>query len=397
VTDNLASEGDEMAAVRTPGPAQTPAGGIAGIASRGAQGLRLEDLEKHYGDVVAVDSMRLDVAPGEFLTLLGPSGSGKSTTLAMVAGFEEPTRGSVWLGDKEITQLPTHRRNLGMVFQGYALFPHMSVFDNVAFGLRLKRVRGAELRRRVADGLRSVALDGMEQRRPSELSGGQQQRVALARAIVDDPPLLLMDEPLSALDKALRSHMQVELRHIHRNLGTTLLYVTHDQEEALSLSDRIVVMHLGRVMQVGTPREIYERPATRFVAEFIGEANFVDVRDVAPGVDGHARGVADGGASVCGRLTGAVDRGGSGTLVLRPEDAVLGESDTTTHNCLTVRPRELVYVGARVRCVGVLASGGECVLWLDHRAGAEVRVGEETPVGWPHRRSVIVCDAPAGA
>jgi putative spermidine/putrescine transport system ATP-binding protein len=232
----------------------------------------------------------------------------------------------------------------------------------------------------------------MEKRRPSELSGGQQQRVALARAIVDDPPLLLMDEPLSALDKALRKHMQVELRHIHRNLGTTLLYVTHDQEEALSLSDRIVVMHEGRVMQTGTPREIYERPTTRFVAEFIGEANFVDVRDVAAGKDGYARGAADGGASVCGRLTGSVEGGRSGALVLRPEDAVLGEADTATHNCLTVRVRELVYVGDRVRCVGVPAAGGECVIWLDHRAGADVRVGEETSVGWPHGRSVIVCD-----
>jgi putative spermidine/putrescine transport system ATP-binding protein len=391
VTDNLANEGEQMAAVRTPDGAEAAGDEIARRASRGAQGLRLEALEKRYGDVVAVESMELDVAPGEFLTLLGPSGSGKSTTLAMVAGFEEPTRGSVWLGEKDITRLPTHRRNLGMVFQGYALFPHMSVFDNVAFGLRLKRVRGDELRRRVAEGLRSVALEGMERRRPSELSGGQQQRVALARAIVDDPPLLLMDEPLSALDKALRKHMQVELRHIHRNLGTTLLYVTHDQEEALSLSDRIVVMHEGRVMQVGTPRAIYERPATRFVAEFIGEANFVEVQDIAPGDDGHARAVADGGASVCGRLTGRVE-GGSGALVLRPEDAALGEADTATHNCLTVRVRELVYVGDRVRCVGVLASGGECVVWLDHRAGADVRVGEETSVGWPHGRSVIVCD-----
>ena len=363
---------------------------IARHASRAAQGLRLDGLEKRYGDLLAVASMQLDAAPGEFVTLLGPSGSGKTTTLAMVAGFEEPTRGSVWLGETDITGLPTHRRNLGMVFQGYALFPHMTVFDNVAFGLRLKRVRGEDLRRRVAAGLRSVALEGMERRRPSELSGGQQQRVALARAIVDDPPLLLMDEPLSALDKALRKQMQIELRHIHRNVGTTVVYVTHDQEEALSLSDRIVVMHEGRVVQIGTPREIYEQPATRFVAEFIGEASFVPVRDVAPAPDGHARGVvADGGAAVHGRLTG--EGGTTGTLVLRPEDAVLGEADASTHNCLLVRPRELVYVGGRVRCVSTLPSGGECVLWLDHRAGADVRIGEETSVGWPHDRSVIVC------
>jgi ABC-type Fe3+/spermidine/putrescine transport system ATPase subunit len=368
---------------------------IARRASRAAQGLRLEDLEKRYGDVLAVERLDLDVAPGEFVTLLGPSGSGKSTTLAMVAGFEEPTRGRVWLGENDITRLPTHKRTLGMVFQGYALFPHMSVFDNVAFGLRLKGVRGDELRRRVADGLRTVALDGMERRRPAQLSGGQQQRVALARAVVDDPPLLLMDEPLSALDKALRKQMQVELRHIHRNLGTTLLYVTHDQEEALSLSDRIVVMHEGRVMQVGGPREIYERPANRFVAQFIGEANFVAVHDVAGGSDGFARGTAAGGASVCGRLTGPFDGGGAGTLVLRPEDAVVGEAGADGHNCLTVRPRELVYVGDRIRCVGTLPSGDEFVLWLDHRAGADVRVGEETSVGWPHTRSVIIGDGAA--
>jgi ABC-type Fe3+/spermidine/putrescine transport system ATPase subunit len=367
---------------------------IARRASRAAQGLRLEDLEKRYGDVLAVERLDLDVAPGEFVTLLGPSGSGKSTTLAMVAGFEEPTRGRVWLGDNDITRLPTHKRTLGMVFQGYALFPHMSVFDNVAFGLRLKGVRGDELRRRVADGLQTVALDGMERRRPAQLSGGQQQRVALARAVVDDPPLLLMDEPLSALDKALRKHMQVELRHIHRNLGTTLLYVTHDQEEALSLSDRIVVMHEGRVMQVGTPREIYERPANRFVAQFIGEANFVAVGDLAAGSDGYGRGTAAGGASVCGRLTGPVDGAGPGTLVLRPEDAVVGEAGAE-HNCLTVRPRELVYVGDRIRCVGTLPSGDECVVWLDHRAGADVRIGEETSVGWPHARSVILADGGA--
>jgi putative spermidine/putrescine transport system ATP-binding protein len=393
VTENLTAHGkeeEEMAAVSARIGASSEVDQGERTTSRAAQRLQLMGLEKRYGDVIAVQSMDLDVAAGEFVTLLGPSGSGKSTTLAMVAGFEEPTRGSVCLGDADITRLPTHRRNLGMVFQGYALFPHMSVFDNVAFGLRLKRVRGDELRRRVAEALRSVALEGMEHRRPSELSGGQQQRVALARAIVGDPPLLLMDEPLSALDKALRKHMQVELRHIHRNVGTTLLYVTHDQEEALSLSDRIVVMHEGRVMQVGTPQEIYECPSTRFVAEFIGEANFVEIRDIAAAANGHVRGVADDGAQLCGRVAGKLSSDGSASLVLRPEDAVLGAADAATHNTLTVAVRELVYVGDRVRCVGARPSGDECVIWLDHAAVPEVRVGEEVAFSWPHSRSVVV-------
>jgi ABC-type Fe3+/spermidine/putrescine transport system ATPase subunit len=299
------------------------------------------------------------------------------------------TEGRVELGGRDLTRVSTHKRDLGMVFQGYALFPHMTVFENVAFGLRLRGTRGTSLRERVARALAMVDLPGKEDRRPAELSGGQQQRVALARAVVTDPPLLLMDEPLSALDKALRSQMQVELRHIHRNLGTTLLYVTHDQEEALSLSDRIVVMNDGRIAQTGRPAEVYETPRSRFVAKFLGDANFVEIDDVA-GAGSRAHGTSVGGVRIVGREGAPIAGAERATVVLRPEDAVVGGADPATHNCLPVRVQELVYLGDRIRCVGRFADGGECVFWVDHATRSRVVVGDETTVSWPCDRSVVV-------
>ena len=237
--------------------------------------LALHGLRKTFGAVVAVDDVSLEAAPGEFLSLLGPSGCGKSTVLRMVAGLVEPDAGAIVLAGRDITRVPVHRRNLGLVFQSYALFPHMTVFENVAFGLRRRRVAEAELRSRVERVLELVRLDQLGARHPRELSGGQQQRVALARALVTEPSVLLLDEPLSNLDALLRDEMRVELKRLQERLGATMIFVTHDQAEALTLSDRVVVMDRGRVEQVGRPDEVYRRPATGFVARFLGRANFL--------------------------------------------------------------------------------------------------------------------------
>jgi putative spermidine/putrescine transport system ATP-binding protein len=228
------------------------------------------------GKVIAVDRVTLDIAAGEFFSLLGPSGCGKTTSLRMIAGFEMPDSGRVHVGGQDITDVPVHRRDMGMVFQSYALFPHRTVVENVAFGLRMRDVPKPEIARRVAAALAQVALTGLEDRKPAQLSGGQQQRVALARALVVEPRVLLCDEPLGALDRKLRQQMQFELKELQRRLGVTLVFVTHDQEEALAMSDRIAVMNMGRVEQVGSPTEIYERPRTRFVADFIGEINLLE-------------------------------------------------------------------------------------------------------------------------
>jgi len=239
--------------------------------------IRLQNVTKIFdGKVVAVEDVTLDIKAGEFFSLLGPSGCGKTTSLRMIAGFEMPDSGRVHVGGQDITDVPVHRRDMGMVFQSYALFPHRTVAQNVAFGLRMREIAKAEIDRRVAAALAQVALTGLEERRPGQLSGGQQQRVALARALVIEPRVLLCDEPLGALDRKLRQQMQFELKELQRRLGVTLVFVTHDQEEALAMSDRIAVMNHGRVEQIGAPTEIYERPRTRFVADFIGEINLLE-------------------------------------------------------------------------------------------------------------------------
>ncbi|MDR7523264.1 MAG: ABC transporter ATP-binding protein [Armatimonadota bacterium] len=254
-----------MAATHMP-PDRTP---------RAAASVRLEDVCKSFGPIVAIDRISLEVPAGRLVTLLGPSGCGKTTTLRVIAGLEAPTRGRVFIGGEDVTPLPAAQRRVTMVFQSYALFPHLTVFENVAFGLRLLRQPEAEVRRRVEEALALVGLEGTEGRFPARLSGGQQQRVSLARALVMEPAVILFDEPLSNLDAKLRKHVRAEIRELQRRLGITAVYVTHDQAEALSLSDIIVVMHMGRVEQVGTPEELYRRPSNRFVADFIGEANLL--------------------------------------------------------------------------------------------------------------------------
>ena len=244
-----------------------------------AAAIRLEQVTKTFdGHVLAVDEVTLDIEAGEFFALLGPSGCGKTTSLRMIAGFEIPDSGRVHVGGRDITDLPVHKREMGMVFQSYALFPHRTVAENVAFGLRMRDVPRADIERRVKAALALVALTGLEDRKPSQLSGGQQQRVALARALVVEPPVLLCDEPLGALDRKLRQQMQFELKELQKRLGVTLVFVTHDQEEALAMSDRIAVMNKGRIEQIGAPTEIYEKPRTKFVADFIGEINLLEER-----------------------------------------------------------------------------------------------------------------------
>src|SRR6187551_1212745 len=289
--------------------------------------IALEGVSKRFGKAEAVRDVSLEIAEGEFFSLLGPSGCGKTTTLRMIAGFEIPDEGRIVLQGTDVTTVFSNKRPVNMVFQQYALFPHMSIYDNVAFGLKVKGVPRKEHRGRVLEILRVVALEGLERRKPRQLSGGQQQRVALARALVNQPAALLLDEPLGALDVKLRKHMQLELKRIQSELGTTFVYVTHDQEEALAMSDRIAVMNGGEVEQTGTPREIYERPQTAFVADFIGSLNALDVR-----ID---------------ELVGehAVMRVGDGERVL----AVLGQGH---------RPGETVRVAVRPERVRI-AAGGE--------------------------------------
>jgi spermidine/putrescine transport system ATP-binding protein len=238
--------------------------------------VRLDRVTKRFGDVAAVDDLTLDIERGEFFSLLGPSGCGKTTTLRMIGGFEEPTEGTLYLGGKDVTDLPAYRRDVNTVFQSYALFPHLTVYENVAFGLRRKRVSKGEIHTRVIEILKLVDLPGFERRKPSQLSGGQQQRVALARALVNRPQVLLLDEPLGALDLKLRKQMQLELKRIQQEVGITFLYVTHDQEEAMTMSNRIAVMRMGEIEQIGAPEDVYENPATEFVAGFLGASNLLD-------------------------------------------------------------------------------------------------------------------------
>jgi spermidine/putrescine transport system ATP-binding protein len=240
--------------------------------------VRLESVSKVFKETIAVDELTVRIGEGEFFSLLGPSGCGKTTTLRMIGGFEEPTSGSIFLGETNVAGLPPYRRNVNTVFQSYALFPHLSVFENVAFGLRRKKVAKNEVETRVKDALRLVDLPGYEERRPAQLSGGQQQRVALARALVNNPQVLLLDEPLGALDLKLRKQMQLELKRIQAEIGITFIYVTHDQEEAMTMSDRLAVMRAGRIEQIGAPEETYETPETEFVAGFLGASNLLGAR-----------------------------------------------------------------------------------------------------------------------
>src|ERR1700742_3949230 len=293
--------------------------------------VELRSLTKRYDEVVAVDSIDATIRAGEFFSLLGPSGCGKTTTLRMIAGFVRPTSGEILLDGVDVAQVPPHRRNVHTVFQNYALFPHLNVFDNVAFGLKRKRVPKDETRRRVLEAIELVELGGYDQRKPSQLSGGQQQRVALARALVLRPEVLLLDEPLGALDAKIRKQLRIELKALQEEVGITFVFVTHDQEEALSMSDRLAVMHEGRVDQVGTPREIYEGPATLFVADFLGVANVMDVEVIATDDRGCRVRV---GAHELWAECGDIGATGAVSAVVRPERLRVMPHGEGGENCL---------------------------------------------------------------
>ncbi|MCS6773994.1 MAG: ABC transporter ATP-binding protein [Anaerolineae bacterium] len=314
--------------------------------------VELRDVTKVFGEVVAVDHVSMGIRQGEFFAMLGPSGCGKTTSLRMIAGFERPTSGEVYIDGKPMGSTPPFRRDVNTVFQSYALFPHMTVEQNVGFGLEMKGVPRAEINRRVKEALELVRLPQMAKRYPRQMSGGQQQRVALARALVNRPKVLLLDEPLGALDAKLRKEMQIELKALQREVGITFVFVTHDQEEALSMSDRIAVFSKGKVLQIGTPLEIYERPNCRFVADFIGETNFIEGK--VKQIDGEFAVLESDGRCFVGRAGEGLRVGAQASLSVRPEKAQLVEQPMNSANCYEVRVHSVAYVGSDTRVIVML-------------------------------------------
>jgi spermidine/putrescine transport system ATP-binding protein len=347
--------------------------------------IRLEGVTKRFDDVVAVDDLTLHIDRGAFFALLGPSGCGKTTTLRMVGGFEEPSAGRILLGDRDVTALPPHRRDVNTVFQSYALFPHLSIGENVAFGLRRKGLRGAQLQGRVREILRLVALDGYERRKPRQLSGGQQQRVALARALVNSPQVLLLDEPLGALDLKLRKQMQLELKRIQHDMGITFVHVTHDQEEAMTMADVIAVMNGGRIEQLGSPTELYERPRTAFVAGFLGVSNLLRGR-----VDGRGQ-VRLHSGDVVRVPPGLVEaRDAEVAVGIRPEKIRLGAPEGD-ENVLTGTVYETAYVGVATQVIVETGAGRVSVYAQNVRQGAAPPAeGTVAMVSWSPQATFVV-------
>jgi spermidine/putrescine transport system ATP-binding protein len=322
--------------------------------------VQLVDLVKRFGEFTAVAGINLEMPSGEFFSLLGPSGCGKTTTLRMIAGFERPTEGQILLDEVDMAQTPPHKRDVNTVFQNYALFPHLTVEENVAFGLKYQKASKQETAQRVADALELVQMTQFTKRRPNQLSGGQQQRVALARALILNPKVLLLDEPLGALDAKLRKRLQIELKALQEEVGITFIYVTHDQEEALTMSDRIAVMSQGRVEQVGKPKDIYESPATAYVADFLGVSNLMDAA---------AAGVGDGGCKVtigdfqlvAGQ--GDADTSGAAKITIRPERVEIQAQGTTGENRVPAMVERTVYVGSVLQVILHLATGQTIQAW----------------------------------
>ncbi len=356
----------------------------------GLEALSLDRVSKHYGSVRALDDVSLSVAGGEFLTLLGPSGSGKTTLLMSIAGFVAPTAGRILLNDRPIQHLPPEKRDFGMVFQGYALFPHLSVARNVAFPLEVRGLPRAEIGRKVKEALELVQLGAFADRLPRQLSGGQQQRVALARALVFAPHLLLLDEPLSALDRKLRAEMQIELKAFHRQVGLTFIYVTHDQEEALSMSDRVAILREGRLLQLGAPTELYERPATRFVAEFLGKSNFLAGTVAQRGADGFA--FRCKGLVFEQRAAAAPEAGASVLVALRPERICLVGDSVRPCNQVEGTIAEFSYLGTSFHLLADTAVGRLAVTVPTWRHGAPPVVGGKIRLGWDADASIRVKD-----
>ncbi|HWI72734.1 MAG TPA: ABC transporter ATP-binding protein [Baekduia sp.] len=349
-----------ITAPAAPAPAATATDTSASASATTTDGtVRLRGVTKRYGEVLALDALDLDVRAGEFLSILGPSGSGKTTTMRVIGGFEQPDAGVVEISGVDVRGRPPFARDVNTVFQSYALFPHMTVLDNVAYGLRMKGVGKKDRRAQAAEMLEMVQLGHAAQRRPGQLSGGMQQRVALARALVNNPSVLLLDEPLGALDRKLREDMQVELRRIQTTVGITFVYVTHDQEEALSMSDRLVVMRDGRIEQLGTPGEVYDNPETLWVSGFVGTSSTLAGRVTAVGTSTTLD--SDHGLLVAAHRHGALAPGAKAVVVVRPEDVEVapGEPDAGTPNCVHVVVEELLNVGSQLKVVARLGDGGE--------------------------------------
>jgi spermidine/putrescine transport system ATP-binding protein len=355
--------------------------------------IRLVGLEKLYGDVRAVDGISLDIAAGEFFSLLGPSGCGKTTTLRMIGGFERPSAGRIELRGRDITAAPPDHRPVNMVFQNYALFPHLSVGENIAFGLRRRKVPGPEIGRRVAEALALVRLDGYERRRPDQLSGGQQQRVALARALVNEPTVLLLDEPLGALDLKLRRQLQIELKRVQAQVGITFVYVTHDQEEALTMSDRIAVMNGGRVEQLGTPEELYDRPATRFVADFIGTTNLLSGE--VESLEADTAVIRLGSGDVCRVEPDGLSVGRPVEVSIRPESVVVRTAGGSSDPAMTGQIEQVAFLGTTIE-YHVRTAGGLDLVARAPRAGTRFPVGSDVALHWAPGEALVLATGAAG-
>ena len=365
---------------------------MTALADAASPEISLQRLEKHFREVRAVDGISLDIVAGEFFSLLGPSGCGKTTTLRMIGGFELPTAGRVLLRGRDVTFDPPDKRPVNMVFQNYALFPHLDVGDNVAFGLRRRHVSPADVVLRVGEALELVRLNGYQRRKPHQLSGGQQQRVALARALVNRPNVLLLDEPLGALDLKLRKQLQVELKRVQSEVGITFVYVTHDQEEALTLSDRIAVMNHGRVEQLGTPEALYERPATRFVADFIGTTNLLLGLVEATEADGAL--VRLGSGERCRVAPGDLAVGTPVELSVRPESVVLQPANGTAPSAANLRGEieQVAYLGGNVQYL-VRTEGGLTITALVAKNRERLPLGHPVDVTWAPGDALILATA----
>ena len=374
--------------------------------------IELRNVSKYFDDVCALSSVDLSIVNGEFLTLLGPSGCGKTTILRLISGFEKPTTGHVFINGRQVNELPPEKRQVNTVFQNFALFPHMTVFDNVAFGLKMQKVGKAEINERVREILRTVHLEALADRKPHQLSGGQQQRVALARAIVNNPVVLLLDEPFSALDFRLRQKMQLELKHLQRKLGITFVFVTHDQEEALAMSDRVVVMNQGHIEQTGTPQSVYEEPANMYVARFVGEINILSAR-----ILGLREGKRNGTVGYMAEVEGVAfpvrsrhnfESGEAVKVLLRPEDlkVALPGGDDEFSRVLMAGPHfmgrieETVYKGATVDILIRLDSGRELMaaeFFNEDDEDINYTPGERVAVAWVDGWEVVLKDEDDGA
>ncbi len=345
--------------------------------------VRMEEIQKSYdGETLVIKNMNMDVTRGEFLTMLGPSGSGKTTCLMMVAGFEPATHGEIYLNDRPINKVPPHKRGIGMVFQDYALFPHMTVAENLEFPLKVRKMPKEECKQRIKRVLDMVQLRGFEGRRPSQLSGGQQQRIAVARSMVFDPDLILMDEPLGALDKNLREQMQLEIRHIHERLGVTVIYVTHDQSEALTMSDRIAVFDDGIIQQLAHPDKLYEEPKNAFVAHFIGENNRL-LGNILEADDKNCKIELDSKDIIQAKNVNIAEIGNRTTLSLRPERVIIEPAPGSMPNIFNARVEELIYLGDHIRTrLKVCGHDDFVVKVANSSARAALNKGETVKIGW---------------